>query len=214
MAELQIDIFSDPVCPWCLLGLNRLDKVVKALPDDIAVEIRHHPFLLDANAPPEGENIVEMLTRKYGREPYEAWDRLEAEAKTVGLDLDMRKQGMRYPSQPALVLIAAARDRGTQHELALAMSHAYYIDALNIADTEVLVSIGARFGFNAEEVRALVTDAAALSAVEAAAAQASAQGISGVPFFILNNRYALSGAQPEEVFARAIDQALDVETAP
>jgi len=205
--RLEIDIFSDPVCPWCLLGLNRLDKVVKALPADIVVELRHHPFLLDANAPVEGENIVEMLTRKYGRAPTDSWDRLEAEAKTIGLDLDMRKQDMRYPSQAALVLIAAAREKGTQHKLALAVGHAYYIDALNISDPEVLVSIGTRFGFTAEEVRVLVTDAGAKSAVESAAAQASAQGISGVPFFIFGNKYALSGAQPVDMFEKAIAAA-------
>lgn len=214
MTKLQIDIFSDPVCPWCLVGLNRLDKVIKGLPGDNEVELRHHPFLLDANTPVEGEDVVEMLTRKYGREPYDAWDRLEAEAKTVGIDLDMRKQKMRYRSQPAQVLIAAAQDRGTQHELALALSHAYYMDALNISDPEVLSDIGTRFGFQPEEVRALVKDAAAQSAVETAAAQLSAQGISGVPFFVFNNKYALSGAQPEDVFVSAIDQTLHSKTAP
>src|SRR5690606_22258719 len=135
---IHIDLFSDPVCPWCLVGLARLNAALSELPDDVGVEIMHHPFLLDASAPLDGEDVAEMLTRKYGRDPSEMWDRLEAEAARSGIDLDMRKQKIRYPSQRAQALIAAAASKGTQHELAVAIGHACYLDARNISDPDVL----------------------------------------------------------------------------
>lgn len=206
-SEIKIDVFSDPACPWCLVGLARLDKALAALPGDVAAEIVHHPFLLDANAPAEGEDVVEMLRAKYGRDPYEAWDRLEAEAKTSGVDLDMRKQKMRYASGPAEALIMAA-EKGVQHKLARALGDAYYLEARNIADPEVLADVAAGFGFSRDEAIAIATEPARQTAITQAAAEAAAQGINGVPFFIFQGKYALSGAQPEEVFARALETVL------
>jgi len=201
---LSIDIFSDPACPWCLVGLGRLDKALAALPAEVAVEIAHHPFLLDARAPAQGEDVVEMLRRKYGRDPFETWDRLEAEAKASGIDLDMRKQKMRYASQSAEALIMAAAEKGTQHALARALGHVYYLEGRNIADPEVLAEVASGFGFSREEAIGIATDPARRRDIEALAASAAAQGIGGVPFFILQRKYALSGAQPEAVFDQAL----------
>lgn len=209
---LKIDLFSDPACPWCLLGLTRLDIAIAKLPDDVSVTVEHHPFLLDADAPEEGQNVVEMLTEKYGREPFDMWDRLEAEAQRSGLVLDMRKQANRYPTQKAQVLIKMAQSVGRQHEVAVALSHAYYLDALNVADPEVLVKIGAEYGLDTDAVRAAVTSEQACKVIEQEAANAAEQGVSGVPFFIFQQKYALSGAQPQEVFTEAFDTVL-AETA-
>lgn len=200
---LRIDIVSDPVCPWCLVGLRRLNKALADWPEG-ELEIVHHPFLLDAKAPPEGEDVAAMLTRKYGRDPGPMWDRLESEAKGSGIDLDMRRQTMRYPSQKAQVLIAASRERGTQHALAIAIGDAYYFEARNISDDAVLVEIAGEHGFAEEEVRALIGDPEAIAAVERAAEQVAGQGIGGVPFFVFGGKYALNGAQPESVFAEAL----------
>lgn len=211
MRELKIDVFSDPVCPWCLVGLHRLDKALADLPDDVKVDIVHHPFLLDASAPKEGEDVVEMLTRKYGRDPSEMWDNLENAAKASGLDLDMRKQKMRYPSQAAHVLILAARQLGDQHAVAQDIGRACYLEARDISDVEVLVDIAERRGFDGAEIREVVGRADLQAAIEKAALDAAGQGINGVPFFILNDKYALSGAQPEQVFRQAFEQALTPE---
>ena len=208
MRELQVDVFDDPACPWCLVGLKRLDNAVAALPDDVDVTIVHHPFLLDPKASEQGEDIVEMLTRKYGQPPFEAWDRLEAEGKKAGLDLDMRKQKMRAWSQPALTLIAAAADKGTQHELAVALGRENYLEARNIADIDVLADIASRHGFITDEARAIAGDRTRYADIVAMAQDAARQGITGVPFFIFAGKYALSGAQPQEVFAEAFALAL------
>lgn len=205
---IHIDVFSDPVCPWCLLGLARLDKALGLLPETVDARITHHPFLLDANAPPEGEDVAAMLTRKYGQDPGPMWDRLEVEAAKSGIALDMRKQKMRYPSQAAQVLIAAAHDRGNQHALARALGDAHYLEARNISDPEVLAEIALDFGMMREESVALAQSAEAKAAIEAAAGHAAAQGVNGVPFFVFQHKFALSGAQPEEVFQQALEAAL------
>lgn len=205
---IGIDIFSDPACPWCLLGIKRLDNAIDALPSDVCVDISYHPFLLDPNAKASGEDIVEVLTTKMGRPPFESWDRLEQEARASGLNLDMRKQKYRYATQAAQALIAAAQELNCQHELARAISYAYYLEARNIADPDVLVELGTEYGFEPDTARRIVTDSQWAKQIEAAAQTATQQGIQGVPFFIFNEKYALSGAQSEEVFGKAFEAVL------
>lgn len=209
MRELHVDVFDDPACPWCLVGLKRLDNAIATLSGDVAVTIVHHPFLLDPEASEQGEDTVKMLTRKYGRPPFDAWDRLETEAKSAGLELDMRKQKLRFWSQPALTLVAAAAEKGTQHELAVALGRANYLDAKNIADLDVLADIASGHGFTTAEAHAIAGDRDRYGGIAAHTQEAARQGITGVPFFIFAGRYALSGAQPQQVFAETLSLALD-----
>ena len=228
MRQAHIDIFSDPVCPWCLVGLARLDQTLADLNEQCKIGITHHPFLLDADTPKEGEDVVAMLKRKYGRAPDEMWDRLEQEAKTCGLALDMRKQKMRYPSQKALALIMAAKaddaleekvfgdkasgnDAHRQHNLARSISHACYMQGLNIADEAVLMDIALAHGFDAQKAHGILSDDQAVADVEKNARWAPQAGITGVPYFIFNNKFALSGAQPKSVFEEALTRALSME---
>lgn len=210
---LRIDIVSDVVCPWCLVGLQRLDNALARLPADVSVELVHHPFLLDPEAPIEGEDVVAMLRRKYGRDPFDSWDRIEREAAASGLALDMRRQKTRYASQRAMALISAAAEKGTQHALERAIAHAYYLDARDIADLDVLAEIAAANGFAADEARFIAGDPARATAVEQQARAMVAQGIGGVPFFVFGQRFALSGCQPEPVFDETLAAALAPEAA-
>lgn len=211
--QLRVDIVSDVVCPWCLVGLQRLDNALARLDTAIAVELVHHPFLLDADAPTEGEDVVAMLRRKYGHDPFDMWDRIEREAAASGLALDMRKQKLRYASQRSMALISAAAEKGTQHDLERAIAHAYYLSARNIADLDVLAEIAAAHGFEPGEARAIASDPVRIGAVEEGARAMVAQGISGVPFFLFDRRLVLSGCQAEEIFDRALAAALDDEPA-
>jgi len=82
---LKIDVFTDIVCPWCLVGSARLDKALVALPGDVEVVVENHPFYLDPTVPPEGVDVGEMLRAKYGRDPRELWARVESEAAKAGI---------------------------------------------------------------------------------------------------------------------------------
>jgi predicted DsbA family dithiol-disulfide isomerase len=206
---IKVDLFTDIVCPWCLIGSVRLDKAIAVLPGDVTVDVENHPFYLDPNTPPEGYDVGEMLKSKYGREPREMWARPEAEAKKSGIELDLSRQPRTFPTQKAHTLIRLARSKGTQHALANAIAAAYFLEHRQVNDPLVLADIATQHGFTREEALNDVSDPRELEVSHELAVAAAQQGIQGVPFFIFDNRFALSGAQPEEVFDLAFKKSLE-----
>lgn len=205
---LKIDVFTDVVCPWCLIGSTRLDKAVATLPHGIDVVIENHPFYLDPTTPVEGVVVADMLRAKYGRDPKEIWARAEAEAIKSGILLDLSQQPRMFPTAKAHTLTRLARPYGTQHALANAIAEAYFLDHRNINDDNELADLAEAHGFDKGEAMDAISDPKELAITEELATQAAAQGIRGVPFFVFNGKYALSGAQPEEVFLQAIEHTL------
>jgi predicted DsbA family dithiol-disulfide isomerase len=207
--SIKVELFTDVVCPWCLVGSVRLDKAIAALPDDVTVEVENHPFYLDPSTPPEGYDVAEMLRAKYGREPKEMWARVEGEAKKSGIDLDLSRQPRTFPTQKAHTIVRLAKAKGTQHALANAIAEAYFLGHRQVNEDAVLAEIAAQHGFTREEALAAIGDADELAISHRLATEAAQMGIQGVPFFIFDNRFALSGAQPEEVFETAFRKALE-----
>ncbi|MDR3473192.1 MAG: DsbA family oxidoreductase [Devosia sp.] len=205
---LTIDVFTDVVCPWCLVGSARLDKAIAELPDDVVVEVENHPFYLDPSVPAEGVVVADMLRQKYGRDPREMWARVEGEAKKAGLELDLSRQPRMFPTAKAHTLTRLAKPLGTQHALANAIAAAYFLGHRQINDDAVLADLAVEHGFERAEALRLINDREELAITEALATDAAAQGINGVPFFVFGNKYAMSGAQPQEAFVMAIDKTL------
>jgi predicted DsbA family dithiol-disulfide isomerase len=205
---LQIDVFSDVVCPWCFLGQQRLDRVLESLDPPVPVQVTHRPFFLDPNTPPEGDDIPERLRRKYGVAPEKLWARLEAEARKSNLDLDLSKQRFSYPTARAHTLIRHAAAKGTQGALVRALYRANFQEARNIHDPAVLADVAAPHGFTEAEVRRLTSDEGELAATREEAMAAAAAGIDGVPLFVFGERLAVAGAQQENVLRSAIEQAI------
>ena len=205
MTEFTVDVVTDFVCPWCFIGLTRLDSAIAAA--GARPLIRHHPFFLDPSLPPEGVDVAEMLRAKYGRDPGPMFARVEAEARASGIPLDLSRQPRQRPTAAAHALTEAAAAKGTQHELAKALFAAHFLDSRNIADPAVLTDVAIRHGFSGEEVEALLADETALARIGERAAANAASGIGGVPFFVFDGRFAVSGAQPEANFREAIEQA-------
>jgi predicted DsbA family dithiol-disulfide isomerase len=210
MPEIQIDVVTDIVCPWCFIGVARLEKVLAAT--GTSARIVHHPFFLDPDVPPEGIDVAEKLRKRLGGDPAAMFARVEAEARKTGIALDLSKQPRQRPTAAAHTLIRHALEKGTQEALAMALFRAHFIDAQNVADPDVLAAIAARHGFAPEEARRLATDAGELATTRQLALDAAQGGISGVPFFVFERRLALSGCQPENVFAQALAQATGAET--
>jgi predicted DsbA family dithiol-disulfide isomerase len=202
---VAIDLFTDIVCPWCFLGNERLERVLAA--GGRAAAVSHHPFLLDPHTPPEGKDIPAMLRQKYRVDPKQVWGRLEAEARKSGIEVDLSKVRYAYPTLRAHTLIRLAAAKGTQRALVRDLFRANFLEARNINDLGVLTEIALRHGFLADEVAELLADERELAATRADAAQAAASGITGVPFYVLDQRYAISGAQQEEVLRAAIERA-------
>src|SRR5690606_24056924 len=124
----KIDVFTDIVCPWCLVGSIRLDRALAKLPADIQVEVENLPFYLDPDTPAEGVVVADMLRQKYGRDPKGLWERVEGEARMSGIDLDLSLQPRSYPTAKAHTLVRVANARGTGHALANAITAAYFLD--------------------------------------------------------------------------------------
>jgi predicted DsbA family dithiol-disulfide isomerase len=192
---LKIDVFTDVVCPWCL--------------DDIEVVIDNHPFYLDPNTPAEGVVVADMLREKYGKDPKEMWVRVEGEAKKAGIELDLSQQPRMFPTKKAHTITRLAKPLGIQHELANAIAEAYFLEHRQVNDDNVLADIAVAFGFDRGDALDAMNDENELAITEQLANDAAAQGIRGVPFFIFGEKYALSGAQPDEVFQRALQQTID-----
>jgi predicted DsbA family dithiol-disulfide isomerase len=208
---VKIDLFTDTVCPWCLVGSERLDQAIAALPEDVIVEVENHPFYLDPNTPEEGVVVADMLREKYGRDPREIWARVEGEAKKSGIDLDLSRQPRSFPTRKGHTLVRLAKAKGTQHALANAIAWGYFMDHQLINDDEVLAGIAVEHGFTRDEALAAVRDERELAITHQLAIAAAQQGIQGVPFFVFDDKFAVSGCQPQEVFQRAFDYALDPE---
>lgn len=209
--QLKVDLFTDIVCPWCLVGSVRLDKALAELPAEVSVEIVNHPFYLDPSTPAEGVVVADMLREKYGRDPSEIWERAESEARASGIDLDLSKQPRVYPTAKGHTLVRLAEPKGTQHALANAITAAYFLEYRQINDDEVLADIAAGFGYAREEALQVLRDPDELGTTHDLAVAAAQQGIQGVPFFVFNGRLAMSGCQPEATFRRALQAALEPE---
>jgi len=208
---LDIDLYTEITCPWCIVGLHRLDKVLAEQFPGLAVNIRHHPVLLLPDAPAEGLVIADLLRSRYGvTDPKVSFARPEGEARASGLALalDLNRQPKTYPTQAAHALILAASERGTAHPLAVAISRAYFLEGANIADTAALADIAVDHGFEPDEAVEITTSPEWRKRVEAEAAQSSARGVRSVPHFIFGDRIELSGGRSEAEVAAAISRAL------
>ena len=201
----EIDVFSDFVCPWCLIGTHRLERVLDDLSMTADTVIRYRPFMLDPNTPAEGKNIPDELRRKYGRDPAPMFKRVEAEARGTGIRLDLSKQSLMLPTVRAHTLM---RHTAVEHQHAFAQDlfEAYFLEAQNIHDPLVLAELAQPHGHTAADVARLCDDERELAQTKREAEMPARMGIHGAPFFIINSSLAISGAQPEDVFRRALQQ--------
>jgi len=199
---IAIEVFSDIVCPWCFIGTQRLEQVLGERGD--AAEVRYRTFLLDPNTPAAGKNIHDMLRLKYGHEPAPLFARVESEARATGIPLELAKQPMMYSTVRAHTLLRHAHTLGTQRALAKALFEAYFLEARDIADPDVLVPIAAAHGLPPERTTALLTDEAELALTRREGALPAELGIRGAPFFIVNGSIGIPGAQPIETFRQIL----------
>ena len=206
-APLVIDVVSDVVCPWCFIGKRRLEQAI-ALRPDIPVEIRWRPYFLNDWVPREGIGRDEYLTKKFGSpERYKSIaGRVSAAAAAEGLTYNVDGIARQPNTIDCHRLILWAANAGDAGKMKQRLMELYFTEGADLTDREVLVKAAADLGLEAEKVREALASEADLAAVEAAANQAKESGIDGVPFFIIGNLAAISGAQSPEVIANAIEQ--------
>ncbi|MBA3461126.1 MAG: DsbA family oxidoreductase [Deltaproteobacteria bacterium] len=202
----EIDVFSDFVCPWCLIGTHRLERVLDDLALTESTVIRYRPFMLDPNTPSEGRSVPEELRRKYGRDPAPMFKHVETEARASGIRLDLAKQPLMLPTVRAHTLM---RHTAVVHQHAFAkdLFESYFLEGENIHDLMMLAELALPHGHTTVEVARLCEDEHELAQTKREAEMPARMGIHGAPFFIINSTLAISGAQPEDVFRRALQQS-------
>jgi predicted DsbA family dithiol-disulfide isomerase len=207
MAPLSIDVVSDVVCPWCYVGKRYLEKAI-ALKPEIPVTVRFRPYLLNPWVPREGMDRDDYLVAKFGSvERYNAnSQRIIDIAAAAGLDYARDKIKRQPNTIDCHRLIAWASDPARMKQRLMQL---YFSEGGDLTDREVLVKVAADCGMDADEMRRRLATDEDVARIEAEAASANEAGIQGVPFFILGNVLAVSGAQPPEYLAQAIERAAD-----
>ena len=211
--SVRIDIWSDVVCPWCYIGKRRLESALADFEHAADVEVVWHSYQLDPGAPSEpAESVAAHLGRKYGGGPAagaQMIDRVEAVAAEEGLIYRLH-QAQRANTVDAHRLLHLAREEsgpGVQNRLKETLLAAYFTEARNVADHDVLRQVAAESGLDRTRVDEVLASDAYAADVQADIDQAHAYGSSGVPFFVIDGRYGVSGAQPAEAFGEVLRRA-------
>jgi predicted DsbA family dithiol-disulfide isomerase len=209
---VKIEIWSDVVCPWCYIGKRRLEEALTAFPHRADVEVVYRSFELDPTAPQAAiETTVEALARKWGTDvagAREAMARGDAVAEEVGLHF-VHHDAPRARTVDAHRLLHLALDEGVQAELKEALLAAYFLRGESMGDHDVLRKAAVDVGLDPARVDEVLASREYADAVLADIDQARAFGATGVPFYVVDRKYGISGAQPTEVFAQVLERAWD-----
>lgn len=208
--SIIVDVWSDIMCPFCYLGDGLLAQALTQFPHRDVVEVRYHSFQLQPDLP-QGEtfNVYEYLSKTRG------FPIAQAQAMNGHITQQGAALGLLYNFDNTLMtntrsahhLIHYAAQQGCQHEMVERLFRAYFTDGLHVGELEVLAGLAAEIGLDRAEALAALQSGEFDTAVEADIRQARQFGIQGVPFFVFNNKYAVSGAQPVEAFLQALDKA-------
>ncbi|MET7295197.1 DsbA family oxidoreductase [Streptomyces griseoloalbus] len=209
---MRVEIWSDIACPWCYVGKARFEKALAAFPHRERIEVVHRSFELDpGRAKDDIQPVITMLTKKYGMSEAQAEageDNLGAQAAAEGLPY--RTRGRDHGSTFDMHrLLHHARERGRQAELLDLLYRANFAEERSVYnDDERLVALATAAGLDADAVREVLADPEAYAdEVRADEREAAQLGATGVPFFVLDRTYGVSGAQPAEVFTQALTRA-------
>ena len=210
---MRIEIWSDVVCPWCFVGKRRLERALESFEHADQVEVVWRSFLLDPSAPQHGQELTTpVLARKYGRSEDEMRD-MQQQLIDVAAEEDLAFrlfETVHTSTRDAHRLLHLAMDEGgvaLQSRLKEALLSAYFEDASDVGDHAVLRREALALELDVERVEEVLAGEEYADAVAADIDAAQDLGVNGVPFFVVDRRYAVSGAQPTEVFGRLLDRA-------
>ncbi|WEX79034.1 DsbA family protein [Sinorhizobium numidicum] len=217
METVNIDIVSDVVCPWCYLGKNRLDQAVASVAGDIQVIIQWRPYQLNPDLPPQGVDHKEHLAAKLGGQA--AVDRAHRTLEGLGqedgiaFNFDAVKISPNTLDAHRLIRWAATSGEAVQTEVVGLLFKANFEEGRNVGDHAVLLDIAERAGLDRPVIAALLASEADKDAVQQEIEMAQEMGVSGVPCFIIEQQYAVMGAQSVEVLMNALREIAQMKAA-
>ena len=206
--KIKVDVVSDVVCPWCYIGKRRLEKAIDTLKDKFDFELEYHPFELNPNTPLSGVNQQEYLTKKFGggEERYQQLtNHVSQVAAGEGLRFNFTKQLVLPNTRDAHRVIQFAKQEGKQLEAKEAFMKAYFEDGIDLSKKENVIGVAVGAGLTKQHVEQLLSTDEGLAQVAHAEREMQQLGITGVPFYIINNKYGVSGAQPSATFIQAFE---------
>ncbi len=209
MNKLTIDIVSDVVCPWCVIGLKSLEQALARVAPDISAELRFQAFELNPAMPPEGQDIGEHLAQKYGASAEQGAanrETIRARGAELGFRFEMAQRDRIYNTFDAHRLLHWAGLMGRQHALAMALFDAYFTRGENPSDRAVLEQAAEQAGLARAEAAEVLASGAYAAEVRELEQFYRGHGISAVPSIIINERHLISGGQSPEVFEQALRQ--------
>ncbi|MDZ4741201.1 MAG: DsbA family oxidoreductase [Alphaproteobacteria bacterium] len=212
---MQIDVISDPVCPWCYIGKRRLERAVRLRPH-ISFEIRWRPFQLDPTTPPEGYDRKTYIEKKFGSservKPIQT--ALLQAGESEGITFAFDKITRTPNTINAHRLIRWAHSLGVQDEIVEGLFRGYFVDGLDIGQIKILAQIGDDAGMDGELVEELLSSDTDIESVEQQDSMARKFGVQGVPSFFMGGKTLITGAEDAETLAQIIDRAIsDAESA-
>jgi predicted DsbA family dithiol-disulfide isomerase len=207
-AKIKVEIVSDVVCPWCYIGKRRIEGAMNELRDQFDFEVSYLPFELNPQTPKEGFNQKEYLEKKFGGE--ERYHQLTNYVKSVasgeGLAFDFDKQKKSPNTRDMHRIIWFAKEEGKQLAIKEAFMEAYFEKSVDLTKRENLLGISKSVGLDENRISSLLESEEGLAEVILEEQNNIQRGINGVPYYIINNQYGISGAQPKDTFVKALTQ--------
>ena len=199
---IKLDILSDPICPWCYIGKNNLDRVLAKEPIN-PFTIEWHPFQLNPEMPLAGMNRQDYLEQKFGgkQNAYRVYSRISSTAVKAGLNLELQLIKKTPNTINAHRLIHWAGIEGLQNSVVSALFESYFVKGEDIGDLSTLVKIGASVGLDKDLISKLLKEDTELIEIKQRDANSRERGVTGVPTFIIANTHVLPGAQTEELWS-------------
>lgn len=210
--KLHIDIVSDVVCPWCIVGYRQLEKALQASGTDY--ELHWQPFELNPDMAPEGQNLREHLAEKYGATKEQSQEnrlRITQAGAELGFEFSFADDMRMHNTFNVHQLLHWADQQGRMHDLKQALFVAHFTHRRNLSDNNVLAEVALEIGLNRDEALAVLEDQRFANEVRAAERSWISQGISGVPAVIFNRRHLVTGAQGVENYTRILEQLAAAE---
>ncbi len=213
LPHITVDIVSDVVCPWCIIGYKKLEQAMERLSDRAEFSVAWHAFELNPWMPPEGQDIATHMRMKYGVSPEQSKgnrDRLRSAGEGLGFTFANHPDMRMVNTFDAHRLLTWAGSLGGERQTALklALFTAHFTDGRNVSDHETLIAIAQETGLDAETARGILASDDFADDVRAEEAQWEDRFISGVPAFIFNGKYMVPGAQDPDVLVQVIERKL------
>ncbi len=200
---MQVDIWSDVVCPWCYIGITRFERALARFDGD--VELRYHAFQLDPEAPIPGIPAIERYRAKFGSDASAILERVTREAEKEGIEMRLERaiSANTFDAHRALKF---ARKENKERELEMSLYRAYFTDGLDVSDRAVLAQCAAEVGIDREAMEAYLSSDEGVDEVTQELSGAFERGITGVPAFVFEDEFLVPGAVDTETFSRIFEQ--------